>query len=143
MLRHRLLGRLRDSLTAFRSSERGNVAIIFGFCMIPMIGLVGAGVDYSRAARIQTILQAAADAAALGSIAQASPGYTYALSMPSNGPVPIAQTQAVNIFDGEIAGRTGFTVTNLTTNVTNANWQLTATVQVTATVPTVLMQILG
>jgi Flp pilus assembly protein TadG len=143
MLRHGLCGRLRDSLTAFRSAKGGNVAIIFGFCMIPMIGLVGAGVDYSRAARIQTILQAAADAASLGSIAQASPGYVYALSMPSNGPVPIAQTQAVNIFNGEISGRTGFTVTNLATNVTNANWQLTSTVQFTATVPTVLMQILG
>lgn len=143
MHRHGLWRRLRDSLTAFRSAKGGNVAIIFGFCAIPLIGLMGAGVDYSRAARIQTIMQAAADASALGSIAQASPGYTYALSMPSNGPVPIAQTQAGNIFNGEIAGRTGFTVTNFSAVVTNANWQLTSTVQVTATVPTVLMQILG
>jgi len=143
MLRHGLWRRLRDSLTAFRSAKNGNVAIIFGFCAIPLIGLMGAGVDYSRAARIQTVVQAAADASALGSIAQASPGYTYALSMPSNGPVPIAQTQASNIFNGEISGRTGFTVTNFSAVVTNANWQLTSTVQVTATVPTVLMQILG
>ncbi len=143
MLRPGLWRRLRDSLTAFRSAKSGNVAIIFGFCAIPLIGLMGAGVDYSRAARIQTIMQAAADASALGSIAQASPGYTYALSMPSNGPVPIAQTQAGNIFNGEIAGRTGFTVTNFSAVVNNANWQLTSTVQVTATVPTVLMQILG
>jgi Flp pilus assembly protein TadG len=143
MLRHRLLARLRSRLTAFAAAERGNVAIIFGFCMIPMIGLVGAGVDYSRAARIQTVMQAAADAAALGSIAQASPGYTYALSMPSNGPVPIAQTQAGNIFNGEIDGRNGFTVTNFSSVVTKTNWQLTSTIQVTATVPTVLMQILG
>jgi Flp pilus assembly protein TadG len=143
MLRHGPYGRLRDSLAAFRSAKGGNVAIIFGFCVIPMIGLVGAGVDYSRAARIQTVLQAAADAAALGSVAQASPGYTYALSMPSNGPVPIAQTQAGNIFNGEIDGRNGFTVTNFTAVVTKTNWQLTSTVQVTATVPTVLMQILG
>jgi Flp pilus assembly protein TadG len=143
MLRHGPCGRLRNSLTAFRSAKGGNVAIIFGFCMIPMIGLVGAGVDYSRAARIQTILQAAADAAALGSISQASPGYTYALSMPSNGPVPIAQTQAGNIFNGEINGRNGFTVTNFSAVVNNANWQLTSNIQFTATVPTVLMQILG
>ena len=143
MLRHGLCGRLRNSLTAFRSAKGGNVAIIFGFCMIPMIGLVGAGVDYSRAARIKTIMQAAADAAALGSVAQASPGYTAALTMPSNGPVPIAQTQAGNIFNGELDGRTGFTVTNFSAVVTKTNWQLTSSVQVTATVPTVLMQILG
>ncbi|HXW23919.1 MAG TPA: pilus assembly protein TadG-related protein [Xanthobacteraceae bacterium] len=143
MFRPEFLRLLRQRLAAFRSAKGGNVAIIFGLTVIPLIGLVGAGVDYSRAARIQTILQAAADAAALGSVAQASPGYTYALSMPANGPVPIAQTEAVNIFNGEIAGRTGFTVANLTTTVTNSNWQLTSTVQFTATVPTVLMEILG
>jgi Flp pilus assembly protein TadG len=137
------MARLRSRLTAFAAAERGNVAIIFGFCVIPLIGLMGAGVDYSRAARIQTILQAAADASALGSVAQASPGYTYALTMPSNGPVPIAQTQAGNIFNGEISGRNGFTVTNFSAVVTNSNWTLTSNVQFTATVPTVLMQILG
>lgn len=143
MLRYELLRRLRRSLSAFRAAKGGNVAILFGFCMIPMIGLVGAGVDYSRAARIQTFLQAAADASALGSVAQASPGYTYALSMPANGPVPIAQAQAGNIFNGETLGRTGFTVTNFSAAVTKTNWTLTSTVQFTATVPTVLMQILG
>src|SRR5580704_7127214 len=101
MLRHEFFGRLRNRLIAFRSAKSGNVALIFAFTMIPMIGLVGAGVDYSRAARIKTIMQAAADAAALGSIAQASQGYTAALSMNSPGPVPAAQTQAVNIFNGE------------------------------------------
>ena len=143
MLQYRLVARLRSRLTAFAAAERGNVAIIFGLCVIPLMGLMGAGVDYSRAARIQTVLQAAADASALGSVAQASPGYTYALTMPSNGPVPIAQTQASNIFNGEIAGRTGFTVTSLNAVVTNSNWTLTSNVQFTATVPTVLMQILG
>ncbi|MBV9556965.1 MAG: pilus assembly protein [Pseudolabrys sp.] len=143
MRQYRLATRLRSRLTAFAAAERGNVAIIFGFCVIPLIGLMGAGVDYSRAARIQTILQAAADASALGSVAQASPGYTYALTMPSNGPVPIAQTQAGNIFNGEISGRNGFTVTSFNAVVTNANWTLTSNVQFTATVPTVLTQILG
>jgi Flp pilus assembly protein TadG len=143
MLQYRLVARLRSHLKAFAAAKRGNVAIIFGFCIIPLIGLMGAGVDYSRAARIQTILQAAADASALGSIAQASPGYTYALTMPSNGPVPIAQTQAGNIFNGEISGRNGFTVTNFNAVVTNSNWTLTSNVTFTATVPTMLMQILG
>jgi Flp pilus assembly protein TadG len=143
MLQYRLVARLRSRLTAFAAAERGNVAIIFGFCVIPLIGLMGAGVDYSRAARIKTVLQAAADASALGSVAQASPGYTYALTMPGNGPVPIAQTQAGNIFNGEIAGRNGFTVTNFSAVITNSNWTLTSNVQFTATVPTVLMQILG
>jgi Flp pilus assembly protein TadG len=143
MHRHGLFGRLRNRLKAFRSAKGGNVALIFAFCMIPMIGLVGAGVDYSRAARIQTIMQAAADAAALGSVAQASQGYAAALQMQSSGPVPAAQTEAGNIFNGEISGRTGFSVTNFSVVANSANWKLTSTVQVTATVPTTLMEILG
>jgi Flp pilus assembly protein TadG len=143
MLRHGLFGRMRDRLKAFRSAKGGNVALIFAFCMIPLIGLVGAGVDYSRAARIQTIMQASADAAALGSVAQASQGYAAALQMQTNGPVPAAQTEATNIFNGQIAGRTGFSVTNLSAVSTAANWKLTSTVQVTATVPTTIMEILG
>jgi Flp pilus assembly protein TadG len=143
MLRHGLLGRLRDRLTAFRSAQGGNVALIFAFCIIPLIGLVGAGVDYSRAARIQTLMQAAADAAALGSVANSSQGYQAALQMNTAGPVPVAQNEATNVFNGEISGRTGFSVTNLSTVSTAANWKLTTTVQVTATVPTTIMEILG
>ena len=143
MARSSLFTGLRRCLTAFRSDRRGNLAIIFGFAMLPLIGLVGAGVDYSRAARVQTFLQAAADAAALGSVANASAGYKAALQQGSNGPVATGQTQALSIFNGEINGRTGFTVTSLNANVAVANWQVTSTVTFTATVPTVLMEVLG
>jgi Putative Flp pilus-assembly TadE/G-like len=34
----------------FRSDQRGNVAILFGLALIPVVGMVGAAVDYSRAA---------------------------------------------------------------------------------------------
>jgi Flp pilus assembly protein TadG len=138
-----LFGRLCARLEALRSAKGGNASLIFAFTMIPMIGLVGAGVDYSRAARIQTMLQAAADAAALGSVAQASQGYQAALNMSSNGSVPAGQTEALNIFNGEISGKSGFNVTNLSATVNNANWSLTSTVQFTATVPTVMMELLG
>jgi Flp pilus assembly protein TadG len=143
MARPSLFTGLRRCLTAFRSDRRGNLAIIFGFAMLPLIGLVGAGVDYSRAARVQTFLQAAADAAALGSVANASAGYKAALQQGSNGPVATGQTQALSIFNGEINGRTGFTVTTLNANVAVTNWQVTSTVTFTATVPTVLMEVLG
>jgi Flp pilus assembly protein TadG len=138
-----LIGRMYRRLRAFHSAKGGNVAIMFGFAMLPLIALVGAGIDYSRAARIQTILQAAADAAALGSVANASAGYKAALQQGSNGPVAAGQTQALSIFNGEISGRTDFTVTSLNANVAVTNWQVTSTVTFTATVPTVLMEVLG
>ncbi len=52
-------------LRALAHCEQGNVAMIFGLAMIPLIGAVGAAVDYSRAASARTALQAALDAAGL------------------------------------------------------------------------------
>src|SRR5262249_20864559 len=42
-----------------------SVAIIFGLAVIPVVGAVGAAVDYSRASAVRAGMQAAADAAAM------------------------------------------------------------------------------
>jgi Flp pilus assembly protein TadG len=60
-----LFDTLRKSLRRFRRSERGNVMITFALATIPMIGLVGAAVDYSRGNSAKAAMQAAADATAL------------------------------------------------------------------------------
>jgi len=54
----------RDAI-ALRADRSGNVAIIFGIAAIPVFGLVGAAVDYSRANAARTAMQVALDAAAL------------------------------------------------------------------------------
>ena len=56
---------LRERVCSFGSDRRGNVAIIFGLAMLPIIGLVGAAVDYSRGNAAKASMQAALDAAAL------------------------------------------------------------------------------
>jgi Flp pilus assembly protein TadG len=56
----------------FRSDQRGNVAILFGLALLPVVGMVGAAVDYSRANAVRAALQAAADAAALTAARDAS-----------------------------------------------------------------------
>jgi Flp pilus assembly protein TadG len=56
-------------LRTFGADTRGNVAIMFGLMAIPLLGLVGAGIDYSMASTTRTKLQAATDTTAL-SIAQ-------------------------------------------------------------------------
>ena len=56
-----MLKRLRQ----LRSEERGNVLVMFGFAMVPIIGLTGATIDYSRAADARQSLNAAVDSAAL------------------------------------------------------------------------------
>jgi len=49
----------------FVCDQRGVVAIIFGIAAIPIMGMVGASLDYSRAANVQTQLQDALDGAIL------------------------------------------------------------------------------
>lgn len=49
----------------FNSDQRGAVAMMFGLAALPLVGLAGAAVDYSRAAIEQTKLQRATDAAVL------------------------------------------------------------------------------
>ena len=56
-----LLRRLRDN-------RRGNVLIIMGFATIPLTFATGMTIDYSQAARLQTKLDTAADAAALAAV---------------------------------------------------------------------------
>ena len=65
---HALLSRLssaRAHLSAFPANAEANVAPIFAIAIIPVAGLMGAAVDYSRANSIKAAMQAAADATAL------------------------------------------------------------------------------
>lgn len=59
-----------NRLKHFSSDQRGVVAIIFGLAAIPVIGLTGASLDYSRAANVQTQLQGALDASVLSAAHQ-------------------------------------------------------------------------
>jgi Flp pilus assembly protein TadG len=52
-------------LLAFSHCERGNAAIVFGLSFIPLMLMLGAGVDYGRVVAMRANLQQATDAAAL------------------------------------------------------------------------------
>ena len=60
-----LIQSLRNRLGAFRSAKRGNVTVTFALATLPIIGFVGAAVDYSHANSVRTALQAALDSTAL------------------------------------------------------------------------------
>jgi Flp pilus assembly protein TadG len=57
--------KLRRALTAFAGARGGNVALTFAMATLPIIGGVGAAVDFSRANSIKTAMQAALDSTAL------------------------------------------------------------------------------
>jgi Flp pilus assembly protein TadG len=60
-----VLSNLRNRLRAFRGDKRGNVMVTFALATIPMIGFVGAAVDYSRGNSAKAAMQSAVDATAL------------------------------------------------------------------------------
>ncbi len=56
---------VRNWLRALRSDERGNIGIIFGAMIVPVIMLMGSSIDFGKAMQAKSELQGAADAAAL------------------------------------------------------------------------------
>src|SRR5262245_43594030 len=60
-----LIGRIGSTLREWRDGNGANVAITFALAMLPVVGSVGAAVDYSHANAIKASMQAAADSTAL------------------------------------------------------------------------------
>jgi len=60
-----IANRSRDVSSRFAGAERGNVAVIFAVALLPLLGFIGAAIDYSRANKARSALQAALDSAAL------------------------------------------------------------------------------
>ncbi len=132
-----------DLFKRFSRDERGNLAVIFAIAAIPLLTGVGAAVDYSMAMRVKTKLQAAADAASVGAIAQGSPAYDAAGQMASNGPITAGNTDATNIFNANITGASGFTNLVVTPSVTKNSTNITSKVSFTADVPTNFLGLIG
>lgn len=59
------LDRLARRWQSFGPAQKGNVGVIFAVSAVPVIGLVGAAIDYSRANSLRASMQAAADSTAL------------------------------------------------------------------------------
>jgi Flp pilus assembly protein TadG len=66
---------LAPLLRRFKRDDRGNVAVIFALATLPIIGFVGAAVDYSSANAAKVQLQAALDSTAL-MLASYAPSHT-------------------------------------------------------------------
>ena len=97
MTYQRITRRARALARRFRENQRGNVLMILGLSIIPLSFAVGMGIDYSRAMKLQTRLNAAADAAALSAVTQTMMTQTNAQ----------ACTTARNMFQGQTSGLSG------------------------------------
>ena len=62
MVMKQFLVRFCERIRAFRVAHTGNVTVIFALATIPIIGAVGAAVDYSHVNSARTAMQSAVDA---------------------------------------------------------------------------------
>jgi Flp pilus assembly protein TadG len=60
-----MISRLRQLVREFRAAETGNIALTFALATLPVVGGVGAAVDYSHANSVKAALQASLDSTAL------------------------------------------------------------------------------
>ena len=134
---------LFDLVGRFRSDQRGNIAAIFVIALLPVLSAIGCAIDYSRAAQIRSKLQAAADAASVGSIAKTSPAFIAAGSMTVDGPIPAGATDASNIFVGNMTGVTGYTLNSVSPVVTKSGGTVTSVVQFSANIATMFLGVMG
>src|SRR5215213_4070094 len=125
---HSCLAFARAYLSQFQRDRQGNVAPIFAIALIPILGLTGAAVDYSRANSIKTAMQAAADATALNLVQKAA-------SLPTG---DVSDT-ATNIFKASFARPEA--VQLQISAQTNSNG--TVTVSATAQMATDFLGVLG
>jgi Flp pilus assembly protein TadG len=60
-----IFNRLRVAAGHFVHADRGNIAVIFGIAVVPILTFVGAAIDYSRATKARASMQSAIDSTAL------------------------------------------------------------------------------
>jgi Flp pilus assembly protein TadG len=131
------------SIRRFAADQRGNLAVIFALACLPLLSAVGCAVDYSRAVQVKGKLQAAADAASLGSIARSSKALAIAARMNYDGPIWVGAADAQSFFAANVAGVPGFSLESLTPDVRKTGQVVTSTVTFSATIPTYFLGIMG
>lgn len=122
----RILGRLmRD--------RRANVAAMFGLMLVPMVYLVGIGVDYTMAVTRQEELDAIADAAALA-------GVTPAIMASSDA---ASTSAATNAFTSQASSLQGVTGTAVNVSIADSITARTLTLTYSASSQNVFPNIVG
>jgi Flp pilus assembly protein TadG len=118
-------------LSRFLADRRAGVAPMFALGLVPIVGMVGAAVDYSRAGGARTAMQAALDATAL-MIAK-----DWQTLQPSQ-----ITPRATDFFNASFA-KTGVQSLQVTATVSNGPTGTTVSTSASGSIATQFMQIMG
>lgn len=124
--------KLAAHLRSLRADRRGNVAVTFAIALLPILGLVGAAVDYSIAVNTRTKIEAALDTAVLLATSKTE----------ANLPMATAQADALKMFAAQIA-MFGVTTKSSSITITDGVNGRVATGTAAADVPTTFMKVMG
>jgi Flp pilus assembly protein TadG len=124
-----------------KADRKGNVLLTMGFAIVPLTFAVGFGVDYARAMRLQTHLNAAADAAALAAV---DPAMILQ-------PATASSAAATNMFNSQAALLSGYQNLQMTPTIADSvsassgpmSYLRKATVSYTAQSVTLFGRLLG
>jgi Flp pilus assembly protein TadG len=126
-----ILGFLRGQLSRFGAAERGNVMITFALALVPLVGFVGAAVDYSRGNSAKAAMQSAVDSTAL-MLSREAPNLTQAQ----------LNTRATDIFKS-LLHRPDMENITVTPTFTKQASGFKITVAAAGTVPTTFTRVIG
>ena len=121
-------GRLALIVKLFRRDARGGVAPLFAIAAIPLLGFVGASIDYSHALAAKTAMQGATDATALAIAKHIGNG--------SSSP------EAQSTFNA-LYSRPDVQITSFSSNVSQSGNSTAVTVSAAGSVTTTLMHVMG
>jgi Flp pilus assembly protein TadG len=124
------------------SDRSGNFGMLTALMMVPLIGAAGLAIDFGRALSLKAELSAAADAAAVGAVAEKSAAVTQAMAA-GNGSVSLDATEARKLFFGQVSANDIDIPVDVSIQLQKTNNVITSQVTYTATLPTTFMQILG
>ena len=127
------MGWLGDRLRRFGEDGRGNVAIMFGLAVIPMMIGIGAAVDYARVANVRAKLNGAADFATLAAVSKNANPF-------KNTPT---QTQVAANFNAIATSIPNLSLGSVNVSVASSFNSLAVTLNYTGSVKTIFGSFLG
>ncbi|GGE17453.1 hypothetical protein GCM10011390_40680 [Aureimonas endophytica] len=133
----------RRRLGAFLRSREANIGITLGLLMMPMLGLMGLAIDFGQAAMLRNRLQVAADAAALGVIAEKAPASLAAQQMTKDGAVAVGETDGRQILEANLSAADRAALADVSIKVEKAGNRLSSKVSFAASSRSSLLGLFG
>ena len=120
-------------LQRFFRNDRGNLSAVFALTLIPVISLIGVGIDFTNSSKRKATLDAIADSASLAAVTPAM------LSQSDSASV----TAATNLFNAQVSSISGIGPVTLTVSTQDTGLSRTVTVNYSTTSTALFGKLVG